>query len=416
VSTGLDFDPRLAALPVAFDLDAVARLVERQWRDGALPPGSVTARKLLDTKYEPGVSCVATYDLEVPVADGLGGRTIGALEVSPSRTALRTLDRDPGLPWLAHALDPRVMAPRFTSLAGSVAASPELRITAVRYKPGARCVIRYSLLASQRQRVLFGKVIAEGAEELARRIGALQEATSPSPDMPRVAGPVAYWPDLHMLVQRAVEGAELHEVAFDQRGDPAERSRWVEKAGRGLAGLHSSVVDVPTRTLSDDLDELDEYASPMRQVDAELAHRYESLVASLRAYATGRSTTSRTSHGAFRTDQFMIQDDELVLIDLDSLCLAEPERDVGNLLAYLRWKARRQPEHADFLAAAPERFLSGYASGGPAPDRIRTAVYEAASLLKIAGRRYRSLSVREWPKVPFLIETAAALIGDAERG
>jgi hypothetical protein len=38
-------------------------------------------------------------------------------------------------------------------------------------------------------------------------------------------------------------------------------------------------------------------------------------------------------------------------------------------------------------------------------------VYEAASLLKIAGRRYRNLSVGEWPRVPLLLKFAGELLG-----
>ena len=409
-----DFDPDLASLHVAFDLDAVARMFERRWPAGELPPGSVTAHKLLDTKYEPRVSCVTTYDLEVPVTNGRGPRTIGALEMSPSHTTLRTLERDPQLPWLAQALDSATMAGRFDDLVedrDDDLAQPA--ITAVRYKPGARCVIRYAWTAPERARVYFGKSIVAGAEAIAGRIAALQEASSNARNMPRVAGPVAYWADLRMLVQRAVEGNELHEVAFDTAVGLAERWRWMEEAGRGLAGLHSVVgVDAPARTMSDDLDELDGYASPMRQVDPELARVFERAVGSLRTHGA-LGPGSVCGHGAFRTDQFMIQSGELVLIDLDGLCRSEPERDLGNLFAYLRWKARRQPEHADFLAGAPERFLTGYGALRAAPDERRLALYEAASLLKIAGRRYRSLTVREWPKVPYLVDAATQLIDAA---
>jgi hypothetical protein len=54
--------------------------------------------------------------------------------------------------------------------------------------------------------------------------------------------------------------------------------------------------------------------------------------------------------------------------------------------------------------------LAGYAAVGPIADE-RVAAYRAASLLKIAGRRYRSLAVPEWPLVPALLDAAATLVG-----
>jgi hypothetical protein len=55
--------------------------------------------------------------------------------------------------------------------------------------------------------------------------------------------------------------------------------------------------------------------------------------------------------------------------------------------------------------------LQGYASIRELPDERRIALFEAASKLKIGGRRYRSLSWREWPLVPLLIESSRKLLG-----
>jgi aminoglycoside phosphotransferase (APT) family kinase protein len=79
-----------------------------------------------------------------------------------------------------------------------------------------------------------------------------------------------------------------------------------------------------------------------------------------------------------RTDQFLIDGDTggLILIDLDGVCLAEPARDLGNLLAYLDWKAIRRPGDGAFLERAAAALLSGYGTGRPVPaDRV--AAYRA---------------------------------------
>jgi hypothetical protein len=105
----------------------------------------------------------------------------------------------------------------------------------------------------------------------------------------------------------------------------------------------------------------------------------------------------------------MIEVGGLTMIDLDGFCWAEAARDVGNFLAYLRWKAIRRPDDAAFIERAGRVFLEGYQAASSALDERRLALYQAASLLKIAGRRFRSLTVKEWPLVPHLIDAAEEL-------
>jgi len=113
-----------------------------------------------------------------------------------------------------------------------------------------------------------------------------------------------------------------------------------------------------------------------------------------------------------RTDQFILQGDRLAMIDLDSYCWANPARDLGNFLAYLCWKAIRQPEHAEFIERAGRAFLEGYLSVQGDIDERWLSVYQAASLLKIAGRRFRSLTYREWPLIIHPIKLAGLFLNE----
>jgi hypothetical protein len=75
-------------------------------------------------------------------------------------------------------------------------------------------------------------------------------------------------------------------------------------------------------------------------------------------------------------------------------------------MAYLRWKAIRRPEQQAMIEQAGRAFLAGYRAARPELDDRQLACYQAASLLKIAGRRFRSLTVKEWPLVPRLLDAA----------
>jgi hypothetical protein len=163
--------------------------------------------------------------------------------------------------------------------------------------------------------------------------------------------------------------------------------------------------------MADDLDELREYIAPIAAVDPTLADRYAVAIERLAEAGANGEPAPAASHGAFRTDQFMIENGELVMIDLDGFCWANPARDLGNFMAYLRWKAIRKPHDAAFIERVGQLFLNGYRAAGGAIDGSWLARYTADSLLKVAGRRYRSLTTKEWHLVPLLIDAAEEILG-----
>src|SRR6266540_2224139 len=361
----LDFDPQLPDLRLAFDRDLVIQLFEQHWPPTAAPPQKILSCRLRDTKYQPATRCLATYDLALELADGAMRQTIGVVEVNPTGLAHRLYNDDPKLPWLLPAADPIGMRERFATLLD--------------------------------------------ADRFMITVTALHHASLELPDMARLLAPLAYWPDVHMLVQPEVAGrAELNDLAFDPATNSTARERWLRDAGRRLAGLHSVAnVDGPPRTLDDDLSELEEYIAPMEIVDAQLAERYTGAIVAIRELARARTESAPVaSHGAFRTDQFMIEDDRLVMIDLDGFCWSSPARDIGNYMAYLRWKTIRQPGRAALIEQAGQLLRAGYQVLRQLPDPHWQAIYEADSMLKIAGRRFRSLTTKEWYLVPALIDGA----------
>jgi hypothetical protein len=408
-----DFDPQLPALPLAFDLAAVARLFAEQWPRAEAGPVEITKCKPQDTKYQPGRRCTTTYALTIARPGLPAESTIGVLEITPAGPAHRLYDDDPSLPWLAHATNPQVVGEHFATLLGTPIEG--CIITPVRYRPGVRCVFRYDLQTAAGSSTFFGKLIGHGAEDSMATITALHAACAAFQAMPRVLPPLAYWPELHMLVQaEVVGGAELNDLAFDPAEDAATRQRWLHDAGARLAGLHGCDVAGPPRTWADDMDELREYIAPMAAVDPALAARYAAAVERLAAAGANGEPPPLASHGAFRTDQFMIEHGELVMIDLDGFSWANPARDLGNFMAYLRWKAIRKPHDAAFIDHVGQLFLQGYRAAGPEIDRAWLARYTADSLLKVAGRRYRSLTAKEWHLVPLLIDAAEEIVATSD--
>lgn len=410
-----DFDPALPQLADAFDLQAVARRFEAQWPAWNAGQASVqiTRCRIQDTKYQPGSRSVVVYDLGFVSSDG-AGQTIGVVEVTPHGLRHRLYTSDAALPTLPAAVDADAMRARFAALLDDNVT--HCTITPVRYKPGARCVFRYDLHMSHGPYVVFGKLLRDGGTDLATTIEQLHARTATILSLPRVLKPLVFWPDLQMLIQPAVAGGvELNARAFDMAEPLAQREAWLTATGSYLAALHT-LADVagPQRTFADDLAELRSYSAAIAQAAPEIAARFDGGVASLAARGDGLAAPRIVaSHGAFRTDQFMLDNGQFVLIDLDGFCWANPGRDPGNFLAYLRWKAIRQPRQTDWIVRAGQLFCAGYAAAGAQIDEGWLALYEAASLLKIVGRRFRSLTIREWPLIPALLDAALTRIDQA---
>jgi len=414
-----DFDDQLPDLPIAFDFDEVADLFERKLfgpNSSQDQIGSLNVKKLQDVKYRPSHRCVTTYDLIIGKPDGSPERTIGVLEFTPEGVIPRIYTADDRLPWLTRATDMNEMQQRFSALPAFEGYADQIRlweIFPVRYKPGLHCVIRYTVQTPSGNKMFYGKSFTGNAEQLMRTVTDLHKLSQENPDMPSISAPVATWPEMEMILQSAVpNGIEFTNFIYDQRYDASVRESWMEKAGRALGVFHnSSTAPSETKTVYDDLRDLHEYTVIMSKVRADLGAKYEEVIQQIITKVDHfREPKAVASHGAMRTDQFILQGDRLAMIDLDSYCWANPARDLGNFLAYLCWKAIRQPEHAQFVERAGRAFLEGYLSVQGDIDERWLSVYQAASLLKIAGRRFRSLTYREWPLVIHLIQAAFAAI------
>ena len=403
----LGIDQGLPQLAAAFDLPAISKLYEQRWPGRAQPGLTVRARKVHAVDYQPSARCVVAHELSVEPGGDEPVETIGVVDVGPAGLGLRLFHEDPDLPWLADAADPAKVGRHLSALAPG---SRIVRVIPVRYKPGSQCLLRFDLEAGSRPAALYGKLLAIDGYRLSRALSALRDLDG-GRDTPRVLQPLGYVSDLHMLLLPAVAGSEFHFLAFDTRVARDARLQWMRKAGAALAGLHAAPLPAARpRGITDDAAYLARFSTSVARAAPPLALAFDEAIRRLES-ATHGEPPAVASHGSFRSDQLLIEGDEPLMIDLDGLCRANPARDVGNFLAYLRWKSIRQPCHSSFIEAAIPSFLAGYGSVRPLPDARWTARYEAGSMLKIAGRRFQKLDVSEWALVPQLLDEAQALLG-----
>ena len=374
-------DPALPSLERLLDDAEVRRAAVAA---GAVEPAAAALIRRT-TAWDPGAGCVATFS--VPAGRDHTGRTGGdvlCVRATPTGWCYATAADDPALPGLREVL------------AGGA--------RVVSYKPGASCVVE---LGSDR----FGKLVPPrelaglcAAFDALGRIAALDDE---APTVPAIHDADRR---LGLLVMARVSGPPLRDVV---RTSPPDATVSCAALGAALAAMHRhSHTALPPHEPADDDGEVRRCLPAARAAAPAVADRIEGLLDRASARAEIDLGPLGPAHGALRTDQVIVAAGRPALVDLDGACAAPPERDVANLAAYLWWRGLRWPSDVHTLAALADTVIRAWGMVPDAApldaDRLRT--WRALSLLKIAGRRYRNLTIAEWPLVPRLLDEAAACL------
>jgi hypothetical protein len=266
-------------------------------------------------------------------------------------------------------------------------------VTAVRYRPGQRHVLRYDPVpAGQPGGSVFAKLYRDG-----RSAPAFELAEAVADHLERGGGlrgarPLALLPDDDLLLYPQVGGGPLAGLLGASRTDvhgllgragAALRSLQHDPALAGLRGLRAHDLDGELRAIARAAEHVDALLPATGRAIAELLERASELHARL----PGEDAVF--AHGDFKADHLWVAPEGLTLLDFDTCSLADPALDVGKFLADLDyWYARHD---LPGLAAAQQAFLDGYCGGSPPPARRseRARLYEALVLTKITLRRVR---------------------------
>jgi hypothetical protein len=356
----------------------------------------------------------------------LARRMLGREEIAPFASSVALLEPlhmaasvfpiDGDLPALIAAADPQRMRQMFREILphGSNGRSVEsCHVELVRYRARKRCVLRYLVEqrdppAGRRETVVFGKVLQQPARApVAEAMLALGEIARSE------NGPYRFH------VPRPIQGSDP-ELALVEGipGDPRRMKRLLRKRERGVvvppdkltledalevcariaSVLHTSGITLGRHhTLQRELRKLRVGISEVEPFAPALASRFLGWYAQLEAQAQrSEPWTPCFSHGDFSLSQFLFDGRMGGLVDFDCLSQAEPARDVGHFLAYLRTAATRPGDESPDPSTDTlrERFLSEYISAQAVPSvdqehlRARVALYEACTLLGLTTRKW----------------------------
>jgi aminoglycoside phosphotransferase (APT) family kinase protein len=441
------FDRALPGLATAFDGEAMASLLGRRLPDCVSGRWRILACRPVYLRYKPGTQCFVRY--EVCFKDLEGGDELAttlhvilyaehaapavANRPSLARYVARAARHHPAGPpersaWLpeinalamlfpvdlrltslARVTSPRAMRRALPSALAAGEGSPtDLRRSAavdvalVRYKPGRKALMRYSLAAgdaatSATAAVYFGKVYADPAA--AARVDALGRvlaaAGAPTPS------PAAFVPELNLLLHPEVQGTVLR--AWRGQADFAAA---MPPAVEALDAFHAAGARAIDQAMIGGLGRVDVLGSTaatsrlVASIAPQLAERVQRLGRALSSRLAGAGEARVLVHGDFYDDQLMVDGDGITVLDLDEAAIGDPRVDVANLLAHISvwedgamgWEVEGSGGAIDAARAA---FIDAWAKGG-ARDLGDLAAYEAAALVNLSVAPFREMA-EDWP-------------------
>jgi hypothetical protein len=220
-------------------------------------------------------------------------------------------------------------------------------------KPGSRAIVRYRLEYSpgteslpRCQGAVIGKIYRNSskAQNAFEGMSALWESSLADRGPVTIAEPIAYLPDLKMMLQATIPGEEsledlLKSLIKKPRAETRERLLdFMRKTAVGLAALHRcGAVYGDHVQITERFDEARQKARRLAVIVPALEGQILPLVEQFERLATLYPEEAVVpTHGTFNPEQVLIHGEQIGIIDFDSQCMAEPALDVGLFRAAIK--------------------------------------------------------------------------------
>jgi hypothetical protein len=380
----------------------------------------------------PNESVCAAYMREKlgPLAARMHGRpevaafSAPAAAIEPLHMVVHVWPIDGELPTLVDATDRVRMLEIFEETLPF--AVEDCRIELVSYRRRQRCVLRYTIDGGHAERaVVYGKVTGIGNETLASPlIETLRDRVGSSVTVPRL---LAWRPELQLALLEALPGephtrrAVKARLRGKPRPDVPQLEEMMDACARAAAALHTSGIELgPLRAFENELAALEREVASARHFVPGFADRARSWLEAIAVLAARSEPLELClNHGDFNHGQLIFDGATAALLDLDTLCQAEPSLDLGKFLAHLRAeteKLRRREDVSSTLGGElAERFLGSYVRAVDYDaDRLRsrTMLYEAMALIRLAVRSQHDFEETRLDIATSLLDERMAAIDD----
>jgi len=306
----------------------------------------------------------------------------------PSVTSLEK--HDSNLPFLTFAMNPKTMEPYLIKLFklknGKVKAN--LRgIKQLRYKPGKRCLIEYSVNLMENDTIkevitLLGKTHRKGLDKTTYL---LQKSLwnngfhSKSSDKISIPKPMGMIPEVKIWLQKKVQGVPSIHILVKKNGEELAKS-----IAEAIFKVHQTNIPIhKTHTIQDEVRILDERLQDFCQKNPSLSKRiYQVLDSCKRVVRFLPKTDAVGIHRDFYHDQVIVKGKRLYLIDFDLYCKGDPSLDAGNFIGHLQEFALRKFGDPMALLKQENAFLERFLELSGESRRRSVEVYTTLTLVR----------------------------------
>ena len=256
------------------------------------------------------------------------------------RIVLRICPDDPAMPQLSRLTDTRHLADLVDELSGRRVAARRLSVDTLRYRPGQRHVERVRL---DGEAWMYVKTDRDTSGDRAVAVATyLRGLVAEDAPQAAVAQPLGYVAGDAAALWWNVPGVPLSR-RLTAGADGAVQA--VAEAGRVLRVLHESPTGPASllakggpEAVRTEAHETLRAGEHVRALLPDVGRTYEQVVSDVvEALDRMPGEAEVVSHGDFKSDNLVVHDGRLTILDLDRAAWADPARDLGKFLADLRW-------------------------------------------------------------------------------
>ena len=293
----------------------------------------------------------------------------GCVDDPATPTARAVLDPaqaicDPGLQGLPGAFEYLATPARLgAALAEASGSIHDVRFQLLKHHPGRRCTFEVAFRTAGGWRRLVAKVHASDRSDVYRAMQGIADAGfGPEAEL-AIPQPVAYVPELCLLLQEQVAGPRAKEVFLS--GGERERALAAERCARWLAKFHAAGPrSGPTCEVVSEIGAVVAWCRTVARLGEGLATRARSLGERLIEQVPWPGPTRmRAGHGSYNCNQIVLAGARTVTFDWDGHDVADPARDVARFAVALQRLGLKYRGSIRAFDAEAERFLETYVSG-----------------------------------------------------
>ncbi|RKT46151.1 aminoglycoside phosphotransferase family protein [Thiocapsa rosea] len=399
-------DTALPGLGLVLDREAILDAVCMAW-----PDDGITSLETSYLRYKPGTNCLVGYRARTPrgplrfhakaFADARdavrqagkaakAGTGAGICLIEERRSLLRRFPLDRRLPALAALVDAEARGLLMSALAPEALELRRAELETLHYKPERRYVGKLSVDGGARAIVkLYDERDFPNAWRSAK---AIRDFTAS--ERLRVSRAIGRSKQQRVIVSRWIPGDPLNAWLHGPAHEPSP----MRPVGAALAAFHRQAPGSLAPVMREQeamaaLAAADAVAGLQPRL-AHLAQRLASRMASALLAAPGQHPCI---HGDFSADQILLDADRVAIIDYDQAGSGDPAADLGSFIARLEddcLAGRLASARAEEIAAD---LIEGYCREGRCARPVRTDLYVAAGLLRLAPEAFRRRECN-WPE------------------